>query len=52
MVIADTNLTIGDATEMELPRADTVVLCNILERVDDPISLLRKALGLPGKTQS
>lgn len=38
------NLLIGDAMEVEFPKVDTVVLYNILEHVDKPIALLKKAI--------
>jgi len=38
------NLIIGDALEVEFPSVDTVVLYNILEHVDEPVELLRKAI--------
>jgi 2-polyprenyl-3-methyl-5-hydroxy-6-metoxy-1,4-benzoquinol methylase len=38
------NLIIGDVLEVEFPKADTVVLYNILEHVDEPITLLKKAI--------
>jgi SAM-dependent methyltransferase len=37
-------LIIEDALEVEFPRVDTVLLYNILENVDNPIILLRKAI--------
>jgi 2-polyprenyl-3-methyl-5-hydroxy-6-metoxy-1,4-benzoquinol methylase len=39
------NLVIGNALEVEFPRVDTVVLYNIVEHVDDPITLLKKAIN-------
>lgn len=39
------NLIIGNALEVEFPKVDTVVLYNILEHVDEPITLLRKAIN-------
>ncbi len=39
------NLIIGDALEIEFPKVDTVVLYNILEHVDDPAILLKKAFN-------
>lgn len=41
----DVNLIIGDALKVEFPRVDTVLLYNILEHVDDPITLLKKAIN-------
>ena len=38
------NLIIGDVLEVEFPKADTVILYNILEHVDEPIILLKKAI--------
>ncbi len=38
-------LIIGDALKVEFPSVDTVLLYNILEHVDDPITLLRKAIN-------
>lgn len=38
------NLIIGDATSLEFPKADTILLYSILEHVNDPISLLKKSL--------
>jgi len=35
----------GDALEVKFPIVDTVVLYNILEHVDKPITLLRKAIN-------
>jgi SAM-dependent methyltransferase len=40
----DVNLIIGDALDIEFPEVDTVILYNILEHVDDPVSLVKKAL--------
>jgi len=40
----DIELIIGDALKIEFPKVDTVLLYNILEHVDDPITLLRKAI--------
>jgi len=37
-------LMIGDALKIDFPKVDTVILYNILEHVDDPIKLLKKAL--------
>jgi len=45
----DVELIIGDALKIEFPEVDTVVLYNILEHVDDPITLLRKALNATKK---
>ena len=39
------NLIIGNTLEIEFPKVDTVVLYNILEHVDKPITLLRKAIN-------
>jgi SAM-dependent methyltransferase len=41
----DVELIIGDALKVEFPRVDTILLYNILEHVDDPIILLRKAIS-------
>jgi len=38
------NLIIGDALEVKFPRADTVVLYNILEHIGKPVALLKKAI--------
>ena len=38
-------LIIGDALKVEFPEVDTVVLYNILEHADDPITLLTKAIS-------
>jgi SAM-dependent methyltransferase len=38
------NLIIGDPLELKLPKVDTIILYNILEHVDDPLTLLDKAL--------
>lgn len=38
------DLRIGDAFKLEFPEVDTVVMYDILEHVDDPVALLRKAL--------
>jgi len=38
-------LIIGAALKVEFPKVDTVLLYNILEHVDDPLSLLRKAIS-------
>lgn len=38
-------LIIGDALEVEFPEVDTVILYNILEHIDDPVKLLKKALN-------
>lgn len=38
------NLIIGDAFEIEFPKVDTVILYNILEHIDKPKTLLKKAL--------
>ncbi|MEL7669188.1 methyltransferase domain-containing protein [Methanobacterium sp.] len=38
------NLIIGDATQLDFPEVDTILLYNILEHVNDPISLLKKSL--------
>lgn len=38
------NLTIGNALDLEFPRVDTVVLYDILEHVDRPITLLKKSI--------
>lgn len=40
----DINLIIGDALKVKFPKAETVILYNILEHVDKPLTLLRKAL--------
>lgn len=40
----EASLIIGDAAELEFPQVDTVVLYDILEHVDDPVTLLKKAL--------
>jgi SAM-dependent methyltransferase len=42
---ADAELLFGDALEVRFPEADTVILYNILEHVDDPVGLLRKSLA-------
>lgn len=41
----EVNLIIKDALEAEFPSVNTVVLYNILEHVDDPITLLTKAIS-------
>lgn len=41
----DASLVIGDALRVPFPKADTVVLANVLEHVDDAAGLLRKALA-------
>lgn len=41
----DVELIIGNALNVEFPKVDTAVLYNILEHVDDPIVLLRKAFN-------
>lgn len=41
----DVELIIGDAFQISFPRVDTVLLYNILEHVDDPVALLRKAIN-------
>ncbi len=38
-------LIIGDALEVEFPEVDTIILYNILEHIDDPVKLLKKALN-------
>jgi len=38
-------LIIGDATKVDFPNVDTVLLYNILEHVDDPVNLLKKSLN-------
>lgn len=38
------NLIIGNALELEFPEVDTVILYNILEHVEDPLSLLKKSI--------
>ncbi|HEX7391993.1 MAG TPA: class I SAM-dependent methyltransferase [Thermoplasmata archaeon] len=43
------SLTIGDANKLEFPEVDTVILYDILEHVDDPASLLKKALNAARK---
>lgn len=40
----DVKLIVGDALDVEFPPADTVVLYNILEHIDDPQRLLSKSL--------
>lgn len=40
----DVNLIIGDPMDMKLPEVDTVILYNILEHVNDPAGLLKKAI--------
>lgn len=45
----DAELIIGNALEAEFPKVDTVLLYNILEHVDDPITLLRKAISAARK---
>lgn len=40
----DVDLLIGDAVKMDFPAADTVVMYDVLEHVDDPVALLSKAL--------
>jgi len=37
-------LIVGDATALEFPEVDTIVLYDILEHVDDPVALLKKSL--------
>jgi len=39
----DVDLLIGDAVKMDFPAIDTVVMYDLLEHVDDPVSLLSKA---------
>jgi 2-polyprenyl-3-methyl-5-hydroxy-6-metoxy-1,4-benzoquinol methylase len=41
---SDINLIIGDASETEIPKVDTVILYNILEHVDEPLLLLEKSI--------
>jgi len=43
------SLILGDATALEFPEVDTVVLYDILEHVDDPVSMLTKALRVARK---
>lgn len=38
------NLILGDAAEIEFPKVDTVILNSVLEHVDDPVFLLKKAI--------
>jgi SAM-dependent methyltransferase len=38
------NLIIGNALEIEFPKVDTVILYNILEHVEEPLKLLKKAI--------
>jgi len=45
----EVELIIGDALKVEFPSVDTVLLYNILEHVDDPITLLRKAINVAKK---
>lgn len=45
----DVELIIGDALKVDFPRVDTVLLYNILEHVDDPITLLKKAINAANK---
>lgn len=40
----DVNLIIGDPLEIDLPKVDTVILYNVLEHVDNPLALLKKAM--------
>jgi len=40
----DVNLIIGNALEIEFPKVDTVILYNILEHVNKPVELLKKAI--------
>lgn len=40
----DAYIILGDATSLEFPKADTCILYNILEHVEDPLPLLSKAL--------
>jgi len=40
----EVNLVIGNALEVKFPKVDTVVLNNILEHVDKPVVLLKKAI--------
>ncbi len=37
-------LVVGDPLKLELPKVDTVILYNVLEHVDDPLELTKKAL--------
>ncbi len=46
---ADVNLIIGDALEVEFPEVDTVILYNILEHVNDPTLLVKKAISAARK---
>nr|WP_319374850.1 class I SAM-dependent methyltransferase [uncultured Methanobacterium sp.] len=39
------NLIIGDPMKIEFPEVDTIILYNILEHLDDPVSLLDKAIS-------
>lgn len=41
---SDINLIIGDVSETEIPKVDTVILYNILEHVDEPLLLLEKSI--------
>lgn len=41
----DVNLILGDASFIDFPEVDTVVLNNVLEHVDDPVMLLKKSLN-------
>lgn len=43
------NVLLGDALRMDLPKADTCVLHDVLEHVEDPVTLLRKCLESCGK---
>jgi hypothetical protein len=38
-------LIIGDASELEFPKVDTILLYNILEHINDPLGLLKKAIN-------
>lgn len=40
----DVNLIIGQASEVEFPEVDTVILYNLLEHLDDPVNILAKSL--------
>lgn len=42
----DAVLIIGNALEVEFPKVDTVILYNILEHIDDPVSLIAKSLKI------
>ncbi len=45
----EVTLTIGDAQDLDFPDVDTVLLYNILEHVDNPLIILKKALNAAKK---